>query len=61
MVILFNLQQQLWTYHFTWNEDATKIVGIISVGRATILALKMNRLQLIRVPMPKMWLKMGKT
>ncbi|MHC5855652.1 HNH endonuclease [Nostoc sp.] len=48
-VKLFNPQQQLWTYHFSWNDDATEIIGITSVGRATILALKMNRLQLIHV------------
>ncbi|MCC5642523.1 HNH endonuclease [Nostoc sp. CHAB 5824] len=54
---LFNPQQQLWTYHFSWNDDATEIVGITSVGRATILALKMNRPQLIRVR--KMWVKMS--
>ncbi|MEH1821332.1 MAG: hypothetical protein V7L31_20000 [Nostoc sp.] len=47
----------MWTYHFAWNDDATEIVGITSVGRATILALKMNRLQLIRVR--KMWVRMG--
>ncbi|MHC5595573.1 MAG: HNH endonuclease [Nostoc sp.] len=56
-VKIFNPQQQLWTYHFAWSEDATEIVGMTSVGRATILALKMNRLQLIRVR--KMWVKMG--
>jgi len=43
--------------HFAWSENATEIVGMTSVGRSTILALKMNRLQLIRVR--KMWVKMG--
>ncbi|MBN4003758.1 HNH endonuclease signature motif containing protein [Nostoc sp. LPT] len=56
-VKLFNPQQQLWTYHFAWSEDDTEILGITSVGRSTILALKMNRLQLISVQ--KMWVKMG--
>ncbi|MFN6536555.1 MAG: HNH endonuclease [Nostoc sp. EkiNYC01] len=56
-VKLFNPQQQLWTDNFTWSEDATEIVGLTSIGRATIYALKMNRLQLTRVR--KMWVKMG--
>ncbi|MBD2728481.1 HNH endonuclease [Nostoc sp. FACHB-892] len=56
-VKLFNPQQQLWADHFTWSEDATEIVGLTTLGRATIYTLKMNRLQLTRVR--KMWVKMG--
>ncbi|NMG20737.1 HNH endonuclease [Brasilonema bromeliae] len=55
-VPLFHPQQQLWTEHFTWSEDGTEIIGLTPVGRATILALKMNRPQLTRVR--KMWVKM---
>ncbi len=56
-VKLFNPQQQLWADHFTWSEDATEIVGLTTIGRATIYTLKMNRLQLTRVR--KMWVEMG--
>ncbi|MFN6569414.1 HNH endonuclease signature motif containing protein [Dendronalium sp. ChiSLP03b] len=56
-VKLFHPHQQLWSEHFTWNEDATEIIGITPVGRATISALKMNRPQLTRVR--KMWVKMS--
>lgn len=56
-VKLFHPQQQSWKDHFTWNEDATEIIGLTAVGRSTINALKMNRSQLIRVR--KMWVKMG--
>lgn len=42
-VPLFHPQQQTWRDHFTWSEDAAEIVGITSIGRATIAALKMNR------------------
>jgi hypothetical protein len=38
-------------------KDATEIVGLTSVGRSTISALKMNRPQLTRVR--KMWVKMA--
>ncbi|HIK06801.1 MAG TPA: HNH endonuclease [Trichormus sp. M33_DOE_039] len=54
---LFHPQQQLWTEHFAWNEDATEIIGLTPIGNATISALKMNRSQLIRVR--KMWIKMN--
>lgn len=56
-VALFHPQLQLWTDHFAWSEDATEIIGLTPVGRATISALKMNRLQLTRVR--RMWVKMG--
>lgn len=56
-VRLFNPHLQAWTDHFTWSEDATEIIGLTSIGRATISALKMNRTQLIRAR--KMWVKMG--
>ncbi|MBK1990667.1 HNH endonuclease [Sphaerospermopsis aphanizomenoides BCCUSP55] len=56
-VKLFHPQQQTWIEHFSWNEDATEIVGLTAVGRSTIHALKMNRPQLTRVR--KMWVKLG--
>ncbi|MEH2074708.1 MAG: HNH endonuclease signature motif containing protein [Nostoc sp.] len=56
-VKLFNPQQQLWADHFTWSEDGTEILGLTTIGRATISTLKMNRLQLTRVR--KMWVIMG--
>lgn len=55
-VPLFHPQQQRWQDHFVWNEAATEIVGLTPVGRATVAALKMNRLQLVRVR--RMWVKM---
>lgn len=54
---LFHPHFQLWTEHFAWSEDATEMIGLTSVERATISALKMNRPQLTRVR--KMWVKMG--
>ena len=56
-VSLFNPQRQLWEEHFCWNDNATEIIGLTPVGRATISALKMNRPQLTRVR--GMWVKMG--
>ena len=48
-VSLYHPQQDRWAEHFSWNEDATEIIGLTPVGRATIVALKMNRPQMIRV------------
>ena len=53
----FNPQLQIWSDHFIWNEDASEIVGLTDIGRVTIEALKMNRVQLVRVR--KMWVKLG--
>jgi len=56
-VRLFHPHLQAWTEHFAWSEDATEIIGLTPIARATISALRMNRPQLIRVR--KMWVKMG--
>ena len=57
IVPLFHPLKQQWLEHFQWSEDATQIIGLTPTGRATIITLKMNRPQLIRVR--KMWVKMG--
>lgn len=56
-VRLFHPQQQGWAEHFKWNEAATEIIGLTPTGRATIVVLRMNRPQLLRVR--QMWVKMG--
>ncbi|PZV11723.1 MAG: HNH endonuclease [Leptolyngbya sp.] len=45
MVSLFHPQLQAWTDHFAWSGDATEIIGLTPIGRATIAALKVNRPQ----------------
>lgn len=54
---LFHPQKQAWSSHFEWNEEAIEIIGLSPTGRATVVVLKMNRLQLLRVR--RMWVKMG--
>ena len=56
-VPLFHPQRDAWTDHFEWNEDASEIVALTPIGRATIAALRMNRSQLIRVR--RMWVAMS--
>lgn len=43
MVPLFHPRQMNWGEHFTWNEDATQMLGITSIGRATIELFQTNR------------------
>lgn len=41
-VPLFNPRQQTWQDHFAWNENSTRIVGLTPMGRATVVALRLN-------------------
>lgn len=41
---LFNPRQQTWNNHFQWSEDFTMVIGKSPCGRATVDALKLNRL-----------------
>jgi hypothetical protein len=56
-VPLYHPQEDQWTDHFSWNEDSTEVVGLTPTGRATVVALKMNRPQMIRVR--RMWVAMS--
>jgi len=49
LVRLYHPRQDRWNAHFTWNEDYSTLVGLTSVGRATIDALKLNRLGLVNL------------
>jgi hypothetical protein len=42
-VSLFNPRIQVWTEHFEWIDNATRIRGLTPIGRATVIRLKMNR------------------
>ena len=56
-VALFHPQEQVWTEHFAWSESGTEMRGLTAVGRATIVALQMNRPVLVRAR--AMWVKLG--
>jgi hypothetical protein len=45
---LFNPRFQEWTAHFTWSPDGELIIGLTSTGRATVLALNLNRPSLVK-------------
>ena len=46
-VPLFHPRQQDWTDHFAWSEDGSRVEGKTAVGRATVLALQMNRTMVV--------------
>jgi hypothetical protein len=48
-VALFNPRREKWRTHFCWSDDYTRIIGLTSIGRATIEALQMNRPSLINM------------
>jgi hypothetical protein len=42
-VPMFHPRRDRWRAHFAWSADATRVVGLTAVGRATVEALRMNR------------------
>ena len=42
LVPLFHPRQQQWSEHFVWSADGTRIEGLTVIGRATVVALRMN-------------------
>lgn len=57
LVRLFNPNQQKWSDHFRWSEDRSHIIGLTPVGQATVIALKLNRSQLVEAR--HYWVKAG--
>lgn len=48
-VPLYHPRQHQWRDHFGWNPDYTTIIGLTPIGRATVVALKMNRPSLVNL------------
>jgi len=42
IVKLYNPRKQKWYDHFRWNDDFTLVMGLTSIGRATVEALRLN-------------------
>ena len=56
-VPLYNPRQQSWAEHFAWSEDGTQIIGLTSIGRATVAAFRMNNPVSVRAR--KLWVSVG--
>lgn len=46
---LFHPREQRWEDHFAWSHDFSLVVGLTPTGRATELALQLNRPGLINL------------
>jgi hypothetical protein len=49
IVPLYHPRRQRWNDHFAWNDDFTLVIGLTSIGRATIQALQLNREELVNL------------
>ncbi len=56
-VTLFNPRQQIWKEHFQWNNDASQVEGITAIGRASVIALRMNNAVIVATR--KRWFAIG--
>jgi len=56
-VALFNPREQIWSEHFRWIADGTYIMGVTDVGRATVVALKLNNE--LAVEVRRNWMLVG--
>lgn len=57
VVRLFNPRHQSWAEHFAWTAEGDRIVGLTPVGRATAIALNLNRPALARAR--RVWVDAG--
>jgi hypothetical protein len=39
---LFNPRQHRWLEHFVWANGGTHVQGLTAIGRATVVALRLN-------------------
>jgi hypothetical protein len=56
-VPLFNPRTQVWREHFAWSEDGTRIIGLTAIGRATVVALRLNDTRLVAIR--QRWVEVG--
>jgi hypothetical protein len=56
-VALFNPRYEHWNDHFRWVANGTRILGITRTGRATVVALNLNRPFLVKSR--ELWVRAG--
>jgi len=56
-VPLFNPRQHQWREHFAWTVDGDLVVGLTAIGRATVIALHLNRATFVRAR--RLWVTAG--
>lgn len=48
-VPLFHPRRDSWREHFRYSKNKTRIEGLTAIGRATIIALQMNKPQMVQL------------
>lgn len=56
-VRLFDARHQRWDEHFAWSPEGDRILGLTPTGRATVLALELNRPSLVIAR--RAWVQVG--
>jgi HNH endonuclease len=54
---LFNPRLDLWHEHFVWIDRGTHVAGISTIGRATIMALRLNNEDIVEAR--NLWMDFG--
>ena len=49
VAVLYRPRTDTWQDHFAWSDNFTQMIGISSCGRATIAALRLNRIGVVNV------------
>jgi 5-methylcytosine-specific restriction endonuclease McrA len=57
VVRLFDPRHQIWHDHFTWTTNGERVIGQTPIGRATVIALNLNRPALVRSR--RLWVEVG--
>jgi hypothetical protein len=57
IVRLFNPRIQIWSEHFRWTAESDRIIGLTPSGRATVVALNLNRIALVKAR--RAWVSVG--
>jgi len=47
--LLFNPRQSAWSDHFIWSLDGLAVIGLTPTGRATVIALELNRERVMNI------------
>lgn len=48
-VSLYHPRRDKWNEHFAWNQDFTLIIGLTSIGRATVIRLDLNHRRVVNL------------
>lgn len=57
VVRLFDPRRDVWSVHFAWTTDGCSVVGQTPTGRATVVALRLNRVEAVEAR--RAWVLVG--